>query len=361
MLENGNRREEAEKSGSSFSVTGNKISGAVKTDSKQNQPVPDAAPVPDPAPHATEKQAKQTKSAKSAQSAKSAKTANPMHRPVQGETKGHGPGQHDPKAHGPEACSEGVRIRLKKDGEKEAEERKRPGTGGGKRVREWKNQMTREIFYADVKIGKKIFLNDWNKHIYLRLLQYNLKPFRTELYGFCVLDDRVRLLAGGQDVHPSTIRRLLEGSFEAYEDHMITKGEHELSADGIIAWLHIVRIADERDALGVLRYIHLTSSSEGYTRLAQDYWWSSYSSYRKQGSMTGCGSYQKHDSWPMLDTGFLVRYMESIQPGPKNNLTEYHRRGEALANPIPDCIRKGEFERMFLNSRDMLLQGHATG
>ncbi len=194
------------------------------------------------------------------------------------------------------------------------------------------NSMTRQVYYADLRMNREILMNEWDKRLFLTALEEAGVLFRIEIYAFCVLDDRIRLLAGGQEVRSRTIRRMLAASIECYERDTGLRGETAAVPADMVIRVNILRMEDERDALAALRYIHLTPFSEGYTISAQDYWWTSYSTYRG------------HYNWTFLNTAPVMRYLSRYDTRPVLALSEYHRRGEALRNPAPSCIRRGEFE-----------------
>ncbi len=194
------------------------------------------------------------------------------------------------------------------------------------------NRMTRQVFYADMRMSREILMNEWDKRRFLTALEEARELLRTEIYAFCVLDDRIRLLAGGAEVRPRTIRRLLAAAMERYERDAGLRGEAGAVPSDTVIRVNIVRMEDEKDALAALRYIHLTPFSEGYTISAQDYWWTSYSTYRG------------HYNWTLLNIAPVMQYLSRYDNRPVLTLSEYHRRGEALRNPAPSCIRRGEFE-----------------
>ncbi len=97
------------------------------------------------------------------------------------------------------------------------------------------NRLTRQIFYADVKISRDIFANEWDKRILLTSLEEARTLFRTELYAFCVLDDRVKILAGGEDVKKRTIRRMLITMMEIFERNTELIGEKNIIPAGAVA------------------------------------------------------------------------------------------------------------------------------
>lgn len=201
-----------------------------------------------------------------------------------------------------------------------------------KKVDLTENRMTRQVFYADVRMSREILANEWDKKIFLTSLENAGALLRTQVYAFCVLNDRIRILSGGKDVKSRTVRRVLVTAFERFERETELIGEKNLFSPGTTVHAKILRIDDEKDAVAVLRYIHLTPFSEGYTICAQDYWWTSYSTYRG------------HYNWTLLDTAPVMRYLSRHDSRPVHTLSEYHRRGEILHNPIPSCIEKGEFE-----------------
>ena len=201
-----------------------------------------------------------------------------------------------------------------------------------KELEEAGNGMTREVFYADVRLSREIFSNEWDKKIFLNALEEAGKLLRVEIYAFCLLDDRLRLLAGGTDVKNRTVRRLVRAAIEHFERGAELIGEMDAVPAGMAVRANILRIENETDALAVLRYIHLTPYSEGYTISAPDYWWTSYSTYRG------------HYNWTLLNIAPVMRCLSLHDSRAVSTLTEYHRRGEALRNPVPACIRGGEYE-----------------
>ncbi len=194
------------------------------------------------------------------------------------------------------------------------------------------NRMTRQVYYADMRMSREILMNEWDKRLFLTALEEAGELFRTEIYAFCVLDDRIRLLAGGLEVRPRTIRRMLAAAMERYERDAGLRGEAGAVPGDTVIRVNVLRMEDEKDALAALRYIHLTPFSEGYTISAQDYWWTSYNTYRG------------HYNWTLLNIAPVMRYLSRHDNRPVLTLAEYHRRGEALRNPPPSCIRRGEFE-----------------
>ena len=62
------------------------------------------------------------------------------------------------------------------------------------------NRMTRQVFYADVRMTRNLFVAEWDKKLFLNGLEEARGLFRVEVYAFCVLDDRFRMLVGGLDV-----------------------------------------------------------------------------------------------------------------------------------------------------------------
>ena len=194
------------------------------------------------------------------------------------------------------------------------------------------NRMTRQVFYADVRMTRNLFVAEWDKKLFLNGLEEARGLFRVEVYAFCVLDDRFRMLVGGLDVKSRTVRRLVSTALEHFERQTELIGEYHAALSGTQIRANILRIEDETDAVAVMRYIHLTPLTEGYTISAQDYWWTSYSTYRG------------HYNWTLLDTAPVMRYLSQHAGRAAVTLTDYHRRGEALRNPVPACIRKGEYE-----------------
>lgn len=213
------------------------------------------------------------------------------------------------------------------------------GKAGPRKTGRSANRMKGDIYYADARISKTILANEWDKRIYLTALEEVRDLFQTRLYGFCVLDDRVRLLAGGREVYPQTIRQMLSASFDIFARNTGLIGEVDAVPASTSIRVNVVRIENEKDALLALRYIHLTPASERYILSAQDYWWSSYTAYRG------------HYAWPMLDIRPVMQYFERNDPRALHSLTEFHRQGEAMHNQVPDCIRKGLFEQLSMGGK----------
>ena len=202
-------------------------------------------------------------------------------------------------------------------------------------VTEWRKisqRGSKEIYYTDLKVSAEVFANEWDKQILLNSLERLRKLCDFELYAFCVLNDSIRLLIGGSRLKASGVRHMLATLLERYDNRTDQIGEYDLLPPGMMARACVVRIEGEQNAIDVLRFIHLTPSSEGYSLSAGDYWWTSYSTYRG------------HYNWTLLKIAPVMRYLSRYDQRPVQALAEYHRRGEALRNPIPSCIRRGEFE-----------------
>ncbi len=221
----------------------------------------------------------------------------------------------------------------------------RTGSSGFRKSASPANRMTGEIYYADARISKAVLANEWDKRIYLTAVEEVRDLFQASIFGFCVLDDRVRLLLGGKDVRRQTIRQMLSASFDIFDRNTSLNGENSAIPDGTSIRVNIIRMENEKDALLALRYIHLTPVSERYILCAQDYWWSSYTTYRG------------HYTWPMLDIRPAMQYFERNDPRALHSLTEFHRQGEAMQNQIPDCIRRGMYEQLSMDKKGILLPG----
>lgn len=199
---------------------------------------------------------------------------------------------------------------------------------------EWRkisSRGSREIYYTDLRVSSEIFANEWDKRILLDSIGKFRKLFDFELYAFCVLNDSIRLLIGGSRLKASGVRHMLATLLERYDNRTDQIGEYDLLPPGMMARACVVRIEGEQNAIDVLRFIHLTPSSEGYSLSAGDYWWTSFSSYR--------GRY----CWPMVDAEVVMRVLERQDRQAAKSLLEYHRRAEYMRNPAPECIRNREY------------------
>ena len=199
---------------------------------------------------------------------------------------------------------------------------------------------TKEIYYADLLLPAEVFANEWDKRILLNTLESVRKLFDFELYAFCVLNNRVLLLAGGLKLKASVIRRMLATLMERYECRIEQIGESVTIPPEESAKVCIIRIEGEHEAANVLRYIHLMPSSEGYALSAWDYWWTSLSSYR--------GNYY----WPMVDAEVVMRALGRRDRQAARSLLEYHRKAECMHNPSPECIRNGRYHLLDWRNED---------
>ena len=206
----------------------------------------------------------------------------------------------------------------------------------GDKIIKPQNRMTHQVFYLDMRMSREVLAAEWDKKLFLTSLEEAGTLFRIEFYAFCVLDDRIRLLAGGTDVRRRTLMKMLSAALEHYERGMELNGEKGILPSETVFRVKTVRMECEQDAVSVLRYIHLTPLSEGYTISAQDYWWTSYNSYR--------GFYR----WPMVNTEPVMQFLSRSDARAAHTLAEYHSRGVLLRNPVPECIRDGEYETLRL-------------
>ncbi len=132
---------------------------------------------------------------------------------------------------------------------------------------------SKEIYYADLMAPAEAFSNEWDKYLLLNILNEFRSVYEFELYAFCILNDRLMLLAGSYRLKASTVRSMLSGLAERYLLRTEQIGEYGLLWPGPETRAGIVRIDDEQDAISVMRYIHLMPASQGYSLSAADYWW----------------------------------------------------------------------------------------
>ncbi len=193
-----------------------------------------------------------------------------------------------------------------------------------------------DVFYTDLSANGDFLVEESGKKLLLDALGEAGELFRTEIYGFCVLDDRIRLLVGGRGVKRRTVRSMLMTMLERFEGEAGIVSEELMIPEKTRFCTSIVRITDERDIVSVLRYIHLTPYSEGYASSAIDYWWSSYVTYRS------------HYIWSIVNSSYVLHYLGRNDCRAVQTMAEYHRRGEVLKNPIPDVLRDRSSEPLDL-------------
>ena len=87
---------------------------------------------------------------------------------------------------------------------------------------------TKEIYYAELTVSAEVFANEWDKRILLAILEKLRKTFDFELYAFCILNDRIRLLTGGLRLKASTLRHMLATLLERYVWKTEQIGEYDM-------------------------------------------------------------------------------------------------------------------------------------
>jgi len=138
-------------------------------------------------------------------------------------------------------------------------------------------------YHMTLKTGRRIFADEVDKQQLLSIVDRHTLAYGCTVIGFVLLDDRLDLLVRTErmTIRPDRgmIRDILEGFTDYFDERYHWPGR---SADTLQEQVACYGVRDLDDAAECCRQMHNLPREEGYARTLQDYWWSSFQSYRGQ-------------------------------------------------------------------------------
>ena len=120
---------------------------------------------------------------------------------------------------------------------------------------------------------RNIFLDDEDRMKFLDKLMKSKEVANFNLYGYCLMDNHVHLLIGEKEDIGTSIKRITVGYVQWHNKKYDRTGH--LFQNRYMSEV----VESEGYLINVLRYIHLSPVKAKITKLAKDYWWSSYNQY----------------------------------------------------------------------------------
>ncbi len=135
------------------------------------------------------------------------------------------------------------------------------------------------LYYTSLTTERPVFADEADKYHFLTMLGRTAQIYGIHADGFCLLDNKIHLLMDTGDTGKTAeaiLRECFEENFIAYykfrhcDDRMLpAESECEL-------------IWGEEEAIGCLGWLHTVPVSCGIARRTDDYWWTSWQTYRSR-------------------------------------------------------------------------------
>ena len=120
---------------------------------------------------------------------------------------------------------------------------------------------------------RNIFLDDEDRAKFIDKLMKAKEVANFKLYGYCLMDNHVHLLLGEGEEIGTSIKRITVGYVQWHNKKYDRTGH--LFQNRYMSEV----VESEGYLINVLRYIHQNPVKSKMTKLAKNYWWSSYNQY----------------------------------------------------------------------------------
>ncbi len=145
-----------------------------------------------------------------------------------------------------------------------------------------------QLYYTSLRTEKPVFADEADKYHFLAMLGRISQVYGVHADGFCLLDNTVHLLMDTGSTGLTAGAILRECFEENYVDYyQRTHGDSrkiKCESECELIW-------GKAEAIGCLGWLHILPVSRGITRRADDYWWTSWQTYRN------------HYIWDFVDSG----------------------------------------------------------
>ena len=169
------------------------------------------------------------------------------------------------------------------------------------------------VWYASLKLEKKAFADERDKKKFLEYLLQSKKEKGLRVFAFSLLDDEVHFLLGTKEEDREAAAQNLWYLLRRYEEYyLVSHGKNRKeSLEGQADCRPLYRT---EEILDICRFIHRMPVEEGYVRKLDDYWWSSFLTYR--------GIY----SWEFVDTRPILWCFSDNREKNGRQFIKFHRQ-----------------------------------
>lgn len=190
---------------------------------------------------------------------------------------------------------------------------------------------TDRMYFSSVQLRRGVFAEETEKCILARAIAETKQEECFRVYAFSMLDNALFLLTGAEDATVLTARKQVQ---EIMRKYMALTQSCCLTDEGLKdsaeTWIAATPVRGRKDAMDVIRYIHLLPANRNYAGSGFDYWWTSLSTYR--------GRY----AWDFVDIAPVLQQLDERDENHARNLiVRQHRKAEKAGNPVPECLRAG--------------------
>lgn len=135
------------------------------------------------------------------------------------------------------------------------------------------------VWYACLSVTSRVFADERNKKEFLTYVFQAKKRENFRVFAFSLLDDGMHLLLNTEQESMEAVKNTVFAIFQRYE---LVYREHcgRSCAGKIGVSLECLAVRRTEELLDVCRCIHRWPVEEGYVKKIDDYWWSSYITYR---------------------------------------------------------------------------------
>ena len=135
------------------------------------------------------------------------------------------------------------------------------------------------LFYTSLKTEKLVFSDEADKFHFLAMLGRTTQIYGIHADGFCLLDNKVHLLmdTGSTGMTAGAILR------ECFEENYVDYYQQKYRTNRILrSESECEPILGDYEAIRCLGRLHILPVSCGIARRADDYWWTSWQTYRNR-------------------------------------------------------------------------------
>ncbi|MDD2958656.1 MAG: hypothetical protein PHE06_04650 [Lachnospiraceae bacterium] len=171
------------------------------------------------------------------------------------------------------------------------------------------NIIDTHVYYSILKAEKKIFADERDKWKFLNILFQLYGENHFSVYAFSVLDDEMHILWKGKEQEQSGVLDQLVKKYKSYYGKM-----YRITEDAVKIEMTFSEISNLSQIPSICREIHYLPIRYGYAGELNDYWWSSFQTYRQ--------AYR----WPGIEESAVLRYFDDNPEEGYRRFVKFHRK-----------------------------------
>lgn len=169
------------------------------------------------------------------------------------------------------------------------------------------------VWYAYLQATSKIFADERDKKIFLEYVLQSKKEKGFRVFAFSLLDDEVHILMDTEEQQAETATGILKDLFSGYRDYYLAN-HGKTAQGGIEGKVKCLPVCQTKELLELCKCIHQKPLKKGYVKKLDDYWWSSFLTYR--------GVY----SWEFVDTRPVLSSLSDSEVKSRRQFRKFHQQ-----------------------------------